>query len=177
MPISYTLRLEARRVACNATDLPLVIEMLRALNVARNSTRTLAELRWGKQHWRVRTSEAGGGVGEGVPRLEVSWIPSKVVFLARGKSPFKLLYGNADAPSLALTPDAILNPMGSQDVSRSGLLPGRATLEAGLLLGGPMRLKPAAASPDWRRWILWAVLLLGVGVLAVMAWRLFKPLG
>lgn len=130
-----------------------------------------------EQHWRVRTSEAGGGVGQGVPRLEVSWIPSEVVFLARGKRPFKLLYGNADAPSLALTPDAILNPMGSQDVSHSSLQPGRATLEAGQLLGGPMRLKSAAARPDWRRWILWTVLLLGVGVLAIMAWRLFKALG
>lgn len=127
-----------------------------------------------QQHWRVRTSEAGGGIGQGVPRLEVSWIPSEVVFLARGKGPFKLLYGNADAPSLALSPDAILNPMGLQDVSHGGLHPGRATLEAGQLLGGPMRLTPS--STDWRRWILWTVLLLGVGALANMAWRLLKAL-
>jgi hypothetical protein len=130
-----------------------------------------------EQHWKVRISEAGGGIGHGVPRLEVSWIPSEVVFLARGKGPFKLLYGNADAPSLALTPGAILNPMGYQDAAHGSLQPGRATLEAARLLGGPARLTPAAAAPDWRRWILWMVLLLGVGVLALMAWRLSKVLG
>lgn len=129
-----------------------------------------------EQHWRVRTSEAGGGIGQGVPRLEVSWIPSEVVFLARGKGPFEILYGSADAPSLALSPDAILNPMGVQDLSHSSFQAGRATLEASQLLGGPMRLKSAAESVDWRRWILWTVLLLGVGVLAIMAWRLLKAL-
>lgn len=130
-----------------------------------------------ERHWKVRIGEAGGGIGRGVPRLEVSWIPSEVVFLTRGKGPFKLLYGNADATSLALTPGAILNPMGSQDASHGSLQPGRATLEAAQLLGGPMRLTPAAPAPDWRRWILWTVLLLGVGVLALMAWRLLKALG
>jgi Protein of unknown function (DUF3999) len=100
------------------------------------------------QHWRVRISEAGGGIGQGVPRLEVSWIPSEVVFLARGKGPFRLLYGNADAQSLALTPGAILNPMGSEDVSHPSLQPGRATLEAAHLLGGPARLTPAAPSRE-----------------------------
>ncbi len=128
------------------------------------------------RHWRVRISEAGGGIGQGVPRLEVSWIPSEVVFLARGKGPFKLLYGNADAQSLALTPGAILNPMGSEDVSHPSLQPGRATLEAAYLLGGPARLTPAAPRPDWKRWILWTILLVGVGVLAFMAWRLLKAL-
>jgi hypothetical protein len=130
-----------------------------------------------ERHWRVRTGEAGGGIGNGLPRLEVSWIPSEVVFLARGKGPFRLLYGNADAPSLALTADAILNPMGPQDVSHRSLQPGLATLEAGQLLGGPKRLEPGAPAPDWKQGILWTVLLLGVGVLAFMAWRLAKVVG
>lgn len=54
---------------------------------------------------------------------------------------------------------------------------GCATLEAAQLLGGPMRLTPAAPAPHWKRWILWTILLLGVGMLALMAWRLFKTLG
>lgn len=83
----------------------------------------------------------------------------------------------ADAPSLALTPDAILNPMSSQDPAHGSLRPGRATLEAAQLLGGPMRLRPAAPSPHWKRAILWTILLLGVGMLALMASRLSKALG
>lgn len=130
-----------------------------------------------QRQWRVRISEAGGGIGNGLPRLEVSWVPSEVVFLARGTGPFRLLYGNAEAPSLALTPDAILNPTGPQETSSRTLQPGRATLEPPQLLGGPMRLTPAAPLPDWKRWILWATLLLGVAVLAFMSWRLLKTLG
>jgi Protein of unknown function (DUF3999) len=129
-----------------------------------------------RQHWRARISAAGGGIGHGVPRLEVSWNPSEVVFLARGRGPFKLLYGDADASSLALTPDAILNPTGAQAQSHRGLQPGRATLEAAQLLGGTLRLTPTAPAPDWQRWILWAVLLLGVAVLALMARGLLKSL-
>lgn len=129
-----------------------------------------------EQHWRVRISKAGGGIGHGVPRFEVSWIPSEVVFLARGRGPFKLLYGDADAQPLALAPDAILNPTGSEDVSHRSLQPGSATLESAQLLGGPTRLVPAAASPNWKRWVLWTVLLLGVGVLGSMAWTLLRSL-
>jgi hypothetical protein len=128
------------------------------------------------RHLRVRINEAGGGIGHGVPRLAVSWIPSEVVFLARGKGPFRLLYGNAQAQSLALTPSAILNPMGSGDDSHPTLLPGRATLEAGQPLGGPIRLRPAAPGLDWKRWILWTTLVAGVGVLAYMASRLLEAL-
>lgn len=127
-----------------------------------------------EQHWRVRIGAAGGGIGNGVPRLEVSWIPGEVVFLARGNGPFKLLYGNEAAPSLALTPDAILNPTGARDPTHGSLQPGRATLEAAQLLGGPMRLTPAGPPLHWKRGILWTILLLGVGMLAFMASRLFK---
>ena len=128
------------------------------------------------QHWRVRISEAGGGVGHGVPRLEVSWIPSEVIFLARGSGPFRLLYGNADAGSLALTPDAILNPADVPERSHRSLEPGRATLEAAEILGGAIRLKPTAPALDLKRWTLWTVLLLGVGALALMAWQLAKSI-
>ena len=130
-----------------------------------------------EQRWKVRVSAAGGGIGHGVPRLEVSWIPSEVLFLARGTGPFKLLFGSAGAGSLALTPDAILNPAGRDDTTAGHLQPGHASLEPAQVLGDPTTLKSAVPAADWKRWTLWTVLVLGVGVLASMAWKLSKSIG
>jgi hypothetical protein len=53
----------------------------------------------------------------------------------------------------------------------------RATLGARRELGGPARLAPTAAEFPWKRALLWAVLAMGVCLLAWMAYRLFKEMG
>lgn len=119
------------------------------------------------RYWRVRI-DARAGIGSGVPTLRLGWTPVQVVFAARGEPPFTLAFGKRDAPPASL-------PVAT-------LLPGyRAGLEATLPLartGAPRALgghaAPApgeedAAPADWRRWLLWGVLLLGVAVLGLMA--------
>jgi hypothetical protein len=58
---------------------------------------------------------------------------------------------------------------------RSDRAPSVAVAQAGQAreLGGPSRLQE---SVDYRRWLLWGGLLLGVLVLAVMAYRLWRQL-
>jgi hypothetical protein len=129
-----------------------------------------------EQRWRVRIGKAGGGIGHGVPRLEVSWTPSEVLFLARGNGPYQLLYGNAAATALSLDPGALLNPIGTSDPARRRFVPNPATLEATHVLGGVQRLRPVTPTPDWKRWILWAVLVMGVAALGSMAWKLSKSM-
>jgi hypothetical protein len=130
-----------------------------------------------ESRWRVRIDKAGGGVGRGVPRLEVSWTPSEVLFLARGNGPYRLLYGNAAAPALSLDPESLLNPTGTPDSVRRRFVPSPATLGVSQVLGGVQRLRPAPPTPDWKRWILWAVLVMGVAALGSMAWKLSKSMG
>jgi hypothetical protein len=129
-----------------------------------------------EQHWKVRIGEAGGGIGHGLPRFEVSWTPSDVLFLARGNGPYRLLFGNAAANSLALDPMSILDPSGARDAARRRFEPDRAMLTAAEVLGGAQRLKPAPPTHDWKRWILWSVLALGVAALGSMAWKLSKTM-
>ena len=51
-----------------------------------------------------------------------------------------------------------------------------ARLGKRISLGGKAALKPPPKRPPWEKWLLWAVLLLGVGVLAVMARSLAKEM-
>lgn len=125
------------------------------------------------RYWRLRVDPRAGGLGAGTPVLHLAWTPTELVFLARGTPPFTLAFGDRDAHAVQL-------PLAS-------LLPGyRAGMEASLPLalpGAPHALgghnaPPAGHEdqppPDWKRWLLWGILLAGVGLLALMAHALLR---
>lgn len=125
------------------------------------------------RYWQLRVDPRAGGLGRGMPVLEIGWVPQTLVFLARGAAPFTLAYGQRDAAGQAL-PLASLMP---------GYRPGAelalpaATPGAPRALGGrnaPAPGREDAPPPDWRRWLLWAVLLAATGLLALMAYRLLR---
>jgi Protein of unknown function (DUF3999) len=119
------------------------------------------------RYWLARTVDRSGGSAVKPLRLQVAWTPSDVVFLARGAGPFMVAYGRASAPAaetdLSAMPTAVT------------VL--RATLGARRELGGPARRAPPAAEFPWKQALLWAVLALGVCLLAGMAYRLLKEMG
>ena len=119
-----------------------------------------------QRYWLARVNPRGGGLGSGVPRLSVGWIPHDVMFLARGAGPFMLAYGSATAESAATTLASI--PKNVAVV--------QASLAAPAPLGGAGRLEPPPARFPWKATLLWMVLALGVGVLAWMALRLSREL-
>jgi len=128
------------------------------------------------RHWKVRVAAAGGGVGHGAPSLEGGWLPDELVFVARGAPPFRLLYGNAAATPLAVDAATLVDLSGALRTAGRPLEPVRAVLGPPAELGGPDRLVPQVPPPDWKRWLLWGVLVLGVAMLARMAYRLAKNL-
>lgn len=127
----------------------------------------------GGRYWLLRVDPRAGGLGQGLPTLEVAWTPRQLVFLARGDKPFTLAYGNRSANTAQL-PLASLMP-GYKDGAEA-VLP-RADAATAVVLGG--KNAPAAGQedrpgPDWRRFILWGVLLAGVTLLAWMARGLLR---
>lgn len=112
----------------------------------------------------------GGGLGTEAPQLQVGLRATELVFLARGTPPFTLALGNARAKAVNL-PLSTLIP-GYEPARLSTL--GVATVVAPL--SGPLTaVEPAALNgPDWKRLGLWAVLLLGVGLLVLMALSLLR---
>lgn len=125
------------------------------------------------RYWLARVRQEGGGLGAGMPRVVVRWLPHEVLFVARGQAPFELVYGSSMADTAATELDDLL-----PRVELRGTLPiadaraAAAPREA----GGPARLEPLAEPLPWRTIVLWTVLILAVAMLGGMAWRLSRQL-
>jgi hypothetical protein len=127
------------------------------------------------RYWLLRVDPRAGSLGSGMPILRLGWTPAQLVFLARGTPPFTLAFGQRSASG--------------QQLPLESLLPGyRAGAEAALPVaaaGMPRALGGHDAPPagqedhpptDWKRWLLWGILLAGVGLLALMARTLLRQM-
>jgi hypothetical protein len=113
------------------------------------------------RYWRVHLSgESGVAVAL---RLQGSWSPSEIEFLAHGQPPFMLAYGSSSIEGAAT--DLSMIP--------AGMLVSTATLGPRNALGGEARISVASVLLD-KRTLLWAVLVIAVAALAVMARRLAR---
>lgn len=119
------------------------------------------------RQWRVVVDTRNGGLGSGTLIVAAGWRPATLTFAAHGTAPFTLAVGNAATASSA--------------VSRDELLMGASAVPATARVGDPLSAAQAASAqaasraPDaTRRYLLWAALLLAVGSLAALAWRLAR---
>ncbi|MFM0300082.1 DUF3999 domain-containing protein [Paraburkholderia sediminicola] len=119
------------------------------------------------RQWRVVVDTRNGGLGSGPLTLAAGWRPATLTFVARGDGPFTLGVGSAGAVSLA--------------VSRADLLMGASSVVVSARLGEALLVEQDGDSystgkdPDaMRRYMLWAALLLAVGSLGAIAWRLAR---
>ena len=135
------------------------------------------------RYWLLRVDQRGGGLGAGAPRLEMGWVPHRLVFAARGAPPFQLAYGKRDAKPAAHAIETLIpgyreetgakirsTTAGAQQTVN---VQGAKALEQTELGGEARRLEAI----DWKRWSLWGALVLGVLVLGAMAWGLSRQLG
>jgi hypothetical protein len=120
------------------------------------------------RYWMVRL--APGSSQGPLPKLEVHWTPTRLIFVKQGEPPFHLAFGNDQARGTAL---AIENVVPDYKKGMEDLLP-RA--KVGEVKAGPppSRWEKLVGTMDARRATLWAVLVLGVAALGFMAWRLSK---
>ncbi|HDR8861859.1 TPA: DUF3999 domain-containing protein, partial [Burkholderia territorii] len=115
--------------------------------------------------WRIVVDMRNGGLGGGQPSVTVGWHPAALTFVARGTPPFTLGVGNASLPSSAVGRDALL----------VGMAPEVRPARVGAAL--PVSAAPAEAATDHdaiRRYVLWGALVVAVGVLGTIAWRLAR---
>ncbi len=124
-----------------------------------------------ERQWRMQVEQSGGGLGQGLPQLEIGWVPQQLLFAARGAEPFTLAYGNARLESTE-KPKEFLSGLGQQE----NLAIKAARVGAPISLGGEARLRPPALGRDPKHWILWGILIAGVLILGWMAARLFRQM-
>ena len=106
-----------------------------------------------------------------------SWSPprgscSKRVIIARGAGPFTLAYGSSRVEPLKVNAAALFEGIGQQ--RPEGLERWVTPAGAPMVLGGPQRLAPPPKPLPKRLMVLWSVLLAGVLVVAILAWRLAR---
>ncbi len=105
------------------------------------------------------------------PRLQLGWVPNEIVFVARGDGPFTLAAGSASALPVWLAPEQVVPGFGT-DASKS--------TEPAYITAGQFQVRPVTRNAvPWQigsNWILWAVLVIGVGVLGVMARGLWSDM-
>lgn len=133
----------------------------------------------GARYWLLRTIPGSGGIGSGELRMLAGHVPRHLVFVARGSGPFVLAYGKRARA-------------GEKDIVASAALP-LASLMPGYQGGGEFSLPVAQTGAqvmgnrealqsgiadrfDLRKLGLWAVLLVAVAALALMAWRLARQM-
>lgn len=124
------------------------------------------------RYWRLRVAEGEASLN-GLPTLRLGWVPEQLLFAAQGESPFLLAYGSAEVEPGA----AVLGQLLHQDtINGNDQLIKPARLGAKIVLGDTAKLSPPPPPTPWKKWILWAVLVLGVILLATMAYRLVKQM-
>jgi hypothetical protein len=131
-----------------------------------------------QRYFKLEVDEKGGGLGSGIPALEVAWMPEQLLFVARGAGPFALGYGRAqvagsrfDASELiqsALPPGA--DPRRDLPRETAKLGPQRA-------VGDPSVLEPRSEPPSARTLALWGVLVGSVAVVLALSVRLLRRMG
>lgn len=124
---------------------------------------------WAVQQLRLQVDERGGGLGSPPPQIKVALRATQLVFLQRGSPPYRLALGRAGAESAALPLTTLIPGYQPQRLQLLGTA--AAHLQDDTLA---QQEQAAVAGNNWKRWGLWLVLLLGVGLLALMAVSLLR---
>lgn len=122
--------------------------------------------------WRLKLRRMENAAMADGPRVEFGWVPQQLVFVAQGAGPFQLAYGSAHVAPVGYTVDQLLSPFRAQ--AKPVEIP-RAQLQAARALTGPEALRVPTVLP-WKQWLLWSVLVVGVILLGLMAWKLFRQM-
>jgi hypothetical protein len=125
------------------------------------------------QYFRLEVAEDGTGSGADALKLQVGYTPHDLVFIARGSGPFVLAYGNGRMKTAGpgKSRAEIHGLVGEKNKSIVRV----ATLGEKTVLGGEEKLE-RVKEPPWKKIVLWTVLLVGVVVLAAMAWSLTRKM-
>ena len=99
------------------------------------------------------------------PTLQLTYQPDRFVMLAQGNGPYVLVAGSARATREDYPVQAAL--------AASSTPPQPATLGARSESGGAQALGPKRGE-DWQRWVLWAVLAVGAGLVLVVSLRVLR---
>ena len=123
------------------------------------------------QQLKLVVDERGGGLGTVTPQITVGLRATELVFLARGTPPYQLALGNPTVQAANLPLSMLIPGYEPARLSQLGVASAAAAIAAD---AAAEPQASAVATTDWKRIGLWAVLLLGVGLLVLMAMSVLR---
>lgn len=120
--------------------------------------------------WRL--TPVGAASHADAPQLRLGYRPESLVFVAQGTGPFALVAGSARTSRADAELTGLIEAMRTQHGAQ--WQPAVATLGASAERAGQVALTPAPAPRDWKTWLLWSVLVLGVVVVGGFALSLLR---
>jgi len=125
-------------------------------------------------NWKLQIDQQGGGIGSGLPEIELAWQPQQLVFVGRGEPPYKLAWGSAQV--IPITQNASRLFVGVGQGSNNTMLSKADWLEASVKPVNLAALETPAKPINWRQGLLWAVLIIAAAMLIWMAVRLMNKM-
>jgi hypothetical protein len=123
--------------------------------------------------YELRVDRSRMGLGTGTPILATYHTPEQLLFLLRGAGPFMVAYGRHLVHRQRFEPEELLGLLPPQP-DGGAPQPARARLGEKRDLGGPGLLVAPRPEVPYKTYALWAVLILGVGMLGLLAYRLAR---
>jgi hypothetical protein len=121
------------------------------------------------RYWRLRSR---GALPEQAPTLRLGYRPEVMVFLAQGTPPYALVAGSAAARRATVPMPELLDALRRDRGAE--WQPSPAYLATSASLAGDAALVPPPTPRDWKAWLLWALLVLGAGLVAAFAFSLLR---
>lgn len=122
------------------------------------------------QQLKLTVDERGGGLGAQAPAVKFAVRATQLVFLARGPGPYTLALGNATVKAASLPLSTLIPDYSPQKLATLG----RASVDGGVVVAPVATPVLTPVGTDWKKFGLWAVLLISVLFLAVMAFSLLR---
>lgn len=133
--------------------------------------------------WRLQFDQSGGGIGAENPSLNMGWLPPAVVWNARGEPPYTLHVGENPSIVNTIPITTMLQGYSAESLKNlpvANLITNQATQMTANQNEPSTSIEPTSAwisPPDYKTWLLWGGLTLGVLLLAGMAYSLLKSEG
>ncbi len=123
------------------------------------------------RYWRLQFNQAEGGIGADNPVLYLGWLAPTMVWNARGQAPYTLAVG--ENPSIVNT-ISIATMIPKYNAQTINNLPVAQLIIANQNMPNAQAPSTWVATRDYKAWLLWGGLMLGVLLLAGMAYSLLK---
>jgi hypothetical protein len=121
--------------------------------------------------WRIASASDDAQALGPSPEILLGWSPDTLLFVARGTGPFTLAAGSATAVA---SPQPVASLLAPVDRAQRESMVLDAWLGEQHALGGEQALQPTVPPVPWQRYLIWGLLLAGVGVMLRMAIGLLR---